>query len=125
MHHIVALIGNLPQFSRVREMSVAELKRFLRLNRFEDHVELRRIHLMADERDLADVNYVLSKRAAWTDKDICPEPLITGNDLIVMGFAPGPMFKEILTTVEDAQLEGRITSRSERSEERRVGKEGR
>jgi len=113
MHHIVALIGNLPQFSRVREMSVAELKRFLRLNRFEDHVELRRIHLMADEKDLADVNYVLSKRAAWTDKDICPEPLITGNDLIVMGFAPGPMFKEILTTVEDAQLEGRITNRSE------------
>ncbi len=113
MHHIIALIGNLPQFSRVHEMSVAELKRFLRLSRFEDHVELARIHLMADAKDLADVNYVLSKRASWTDKDICPEPLITGNDLIMMGLTPGPIFKEILTTVEDAQLEGRLTDRSE------------
>jgi len=113
MHHIVALVGNLPQFSRVREMSVAELKRFLRLNRFEDHVELARIHLMGEEKDLGDLNYVLSKRASWTDKDICPEPHITGNDLIEMGFTPGPIFKEILTAVEDAQLEGRLTNRSE------------
>src|SRR2546427_1218953 len=67
MHHIVALVGNLPQFSRVREMSVAELKRFLRLNRFEDHVELARIHFMADRKDLCDVNYVLSNNASSTD----------------------------------------------------------
>ena len=68
---------------------------------------------MADGKDLADVNYVLSKRASWTEKDICPEPHITGNDLIEMGFTPGPIFKEILTAVEDAQLEGRLTNRSE------------
>ena len=28
-----------------------------------------------------------------------------------MGFAPGPRFKEILTAVEDAQLEGAVRSR--------------
>ena len=113
MHHILALIGNLPQFSRVRQLSVAEIKRFFRLNRFEDHVELARIHLMADGKDLSDVNYVLGRLAAWTDKDIYPEPLITGDDLIAIGFPPGPVFKEILTIVEDAQLEGRLRNRSE------------
>jgi tRNA nucleotidyltransferase/poly(A) polymerase len=113
MHHILGLIGNLPQFSRVRQMSVAEIKRFFRLNRFEDHVELARIHLMAAGKDLSDVNYVLGRLAAWTDKDIYPEPLITGDDLIAIGFLPGPVFKEILTTVEDAQLEGRLRNRSE------------
>jgi len=113
MHHILALIGNLPQFSRVRQMSVAEIKRFFRLNRFEDHVELARIHLMAAGKDLSDVNYVLGRLAAWTDKDIYPEPLITGDDLIAIGFPPGPVFKEILTIVEDAQLEGRLRNRSE------------
>jgi len=113
MHHILALIGNLPQFSRVRQMSVAEIKRFFRLNRFQDHVELARIHLMAAGKDLSDVNYVLGRLAAWTDKDIYPEPLITGDDLIAIGFPPGPVFKEILTTVEDAQLEGRLRNRSE------------
>jgi hypothetical protein len=28
-------------------------------------------------------------------------PLITGEDLIAMGFSPGPMFKEALSAVED------------------------
>ena len=113
MHHIVALVKNLPRFSSVRRMAVADLKRFLRLNRFEDHVELARIHLMVAGEDLGDIHYVLGKRAAWTDEDICPDPLITGDDLIGMGFTPGPIFKEILTKVEDAQLEGQLTDRSQ------------
>jgi poly(A) polymerase len=42
---------------------------------------------------------------------IRPNPLITGRDLIEAGYAPGPRFKEVLAAVEDAQLEGRLTSR--------------
>jgi hypothetical protein len=30
-----------------------------------------------------------------------------------MGYSPGPLFKEILNLVEEAQLEGEITSRGE------------
>jgi poly(A) polymerase len=37
--------------------------------------------------------------------------LVTGDDLIAAGYAPGPRFKEILNAVEDAQLEGRLPSR--------------
>jgi len=39
-----------------------------------------------------------------------PRPLVTGNDLIAMGFQPGPQFREILTRVEDEQLERRLTT---------------
>ena len=42
---------------------------------------------------------------------IRPTPLITGRDLIEAGYEPGPRFKEVLTAVEDAQLEGRLASR--------------
>ena len=45
--------------------------------------------------------------------EIRPKPLITGNDLISAGYKPGPRFKDILTTVEDCQLEGRLQSREE------------
>ena len=38
-------------------------------------------------------------------------PLVTGDDLIAEGHAPGPRFREILNAVEDAQLEGRLSSR--------------
>jgi hypothetical protein len=42
-----------------------------------------------------------------------PKPLMNGGDLIAAGYAPGPLFKEILTAVEDAQLDGRLASREE------------
>jgi tRNA nucleotidyltransferase/poly(A) polymerase len=111
MQHIVALVENLPQFSEVRDMSISDLKRFFRLGRFEDHLELARIHSAAQDEEPLDYAYALSKRTEWTHDVIWPEPLITGDDLIAMGFSPGPRFKEMLVRVEDEQLEGRLTTR--------------
>jgi len=42
-----------------------------------------------------------------------PAPLVTGVDLIAAGYRPGPLFKEILSAVEDGQLEGRLQSKEE------------
>jgi poly(A) polymerase len=44
-------------------------------------------------------------------EEMRPERLVTGHDLIQMGYVPGPLFSEILTAVEDAQLEGRVKDR--------------
>ena len=41
-------------------------------------------------------------------EQIRPQPLLTGDDLIALGYTPGPQFKQILAAVEDAQLEGRL-----------------
>jgi poly(A) polymerase len=94
-------------------MPVSTIKRFLRLDRFHDHLELERIHRVTDNQDLADYNFVRNRRKEWPETDIWPEPLITGDNLIRMGFAPGPAFKEILTRIEDEQLEGRLKTREE------------
>lgn len=113
MHHVTALVENLPRFSEVQRMSMSALKRFFRLNRFHDLIELARIHRVVGNQDLADYEYVRRKREVWTEADIWPAPLITGDDLIEMGFAPGPAFKDILTRVEDEQLEERLKTHSE------------
>jgi tRNA nucleotidyltransferase-like protein len=42
-----------------------------------------------------------------------PALLINGDDLIALGYKPGPEFKKILSAVEDGQLEGRLHSREE------------
>jgi poly(A) polymerase len=42
-----------------------------------------------------------------------PVPLITGDDLIALGYKPGPQFKKILSGVEDGQLEGRLQTKDE------------
>jgi poly(A) polymerase len=42
--------------------------------------------------------------------DRLPPPLVTGDDLIALGYSPGPLFREILDAVETEQLEGRLTT---------------
>ncbi len=44
---------------------------------------------------------------------LAPPPLITGDDLIELGLAPGPAFRTVLDGVYDAQLEGGLASRDE------------
>ena len=39
--------------------------------------------------------------------------LVTGKDLIAMGLAPGPLFKDILAEVEKAQVEGVVQDRAQ------------
>ena len=113
IHHVLALAGNLPSFYNARSMSVSALKRFFRLVRFEDHLALARIHGIAAGEDLEDYSFVSRKHQEWTEADITPAPLISGEDLIGLGFVPGPQFKEILSRVEDEQLEGRLSEHSQ------------
>lgn len=45
--------------------------------------------------------------------DLAPPPLVSGDDLVALGFLPGPDFRRILDAVYDAQLEGRVESRDD------------
>jgi len=106
--HILSMIERLPRFEDVRGMSTSRLKRFLRIPRFDDHLELFRLHCISIDKSLEHHTYVRSKLQTWSPADIAPALLISGEDLIALGFKPGPVFKEILTRVEDEQLEGRL-----------------
>lgn len=44
-------------------------------------------------------------------EDNAPPPLVTGDDLTAVGLAPGPVFKRLLDTTYDEQLEGRLTTK--------------
>lgn len=58
-------------------------------------------------------NAIASEMNAWYDSEegACPPPLIDGGDLIELGVEPGPLFREVLDRVYDAQLEGRVQDR--------------
>ena len=111
--HIVALVADHHKFMHVQEMRSSTLKRFLRMDRFEDHLELHRIDCLSSHGELD--NYAFCKAALENlePEQIRPVPLINGRDLIAMGQKPGPAFKQVLQAVEDAQLEGRVTRRDE------------
>ncbi len=105
---IARLVANHMRFADVREMKPSTLKRFFRLPRFDEHLELHRLDCQASHRDLSLYNFVREKLAELPAEQIRPQPLLTGTDLIAMGYAPGPHFKQILAAVEDGQLEGRL-----------------
>jgi poly(A) polymerase len=48
-----------------------------------------------------------------SEEEIRPPALLNGHDLIEMGYHRGPDFREILSAVEDAQLEGSLHTRDE------------
>jgi len=110
---IALLVANHMRFADVKEMKPATLKRFFRLPRFDEHLELHRLDCLASHRDLTLYNFTRELLAQMPAEQIRPKPLLTGDDLIAMGYTPGPQFKHILAAVEDAQLDGRLQDTEE------------
>jgi poly(A) polymerase len=110
---VCALVANHMRFGNITRMKDSTLKRFFRLPRFEEHLELHRLDCMGSHRGLDLYNFAQEKLRSLPAEQIRPAPLITGDDLIAAGYQPGPQFKELLVAVEDAQLEGSITTKEE------------
>jgi poly(A) polymerase len=110
---IESLVASHMRFKDVLEMRPATLKRFVRLPRFDEHLELHRLDCTSSHRMLDNYDYVRRFLAETPPEEVRPPRLVTGDDLMEMGLKPGPQFKEILQTVEDGQLDGRIKRREE------------
>ncbi len=113
---ILALVANHMRFKDVEQMKGSTLKRFVRLPRFEEHLELHRLDCLSSHRHLESYTFVQQVLAETPPEQIRPPRLLTGDDLKEMGYKPGPIFSEILRSVEDAQLEGQLRSRQEAEE---------
>jgi len=108
---ILALVANHMRFTHATRMSESTLKKFLRMPAFDEHLALHRADCLASHGNLSTYEFVQQKRAEIPPTTMRPTPLVTGDDLIAAGHIPGPKFREILSAVEDAQLEGRLSSR--------------
>jgi poly(A) polymerase len=110
---VLSLVANHMRFADVTRMKDSTLKRFFRLPQFEQHLELHRLDCMSSHRDLSLYEFAREKFHELPPEQIRPTPIITGDDLIAAGYKPGPQFKELLTAVEDAQLDGSISTKEE------------
>ena len=108
-----ALIANHMKFIHVRDMRESTLKRFLRMDRFDNHMALHRLDCMHSNGNLNGYEFVREKLGQLPEEQLRPTPLLTGKDLIAAGYKPGPMFGIVLAEVEDAQLEGKLTTSDE------------
>jgi poly(A) polymerase len=110
---ILALVDNHMRFGHATRMKESTLKKFLRMPRFDEHLALHRADCLASHGDLTTYEFAREKLAAIPPEKMRPAPLVTGDDLIAAGYPPGPRFREVLTAIEDAQLEGRLPSRND------------
>jgi poly(A) polymerase len=107
------LVRNHLRHTQAPKMRVSTLKRFLGEEGIEELLELTRIDALSANGDLHYYEFCRQKLAELKDEEIHPKPLLGGKDLIAMGFTPGPSFHQILKQVEEAQLNGELSSREE------------
>jgi poly(A) polymerase len=110
---IVALVANHMRFKDVEQMRASTLKRFIRLPRFEEHLELHRLDCLSSNRQLQSYGFVSRVLAETPSEQIRPLRLLSGDDLLAMGYKPGPLFRAILRAVEDAQLEEQLKTHAD------------
>jgi poly(A) polymerase len=110
---IAALVANHLRFKDVAQMKLSTLKRFIRLNRFEEHLALHRLDCLSSHRNLDAYEFVRQFIAETPTEEVRPPRLLTGEDLKELGYQPGPLFKKMMGSIEDAQLNGTIRSRDE------------
>jgi putative nucleotidyltransferase with HDIG domain len=110
---VLALVDNHMRFMDAGRMKDSTLKRFFRLERFEEHLELHRMDCMAASGNLDHWNFVRERREQMPEEVVRPRLLITGRELIAAGYKPGPAFQKMLHAAEDAQLEGAVQTAEE------------
>ena len=113
VERITSLVAHHMKFKDVPKMRPSTLKRFLRLEHFEEHLALHRLDCLASNGRLETYDFVRDKLAALNAEALHPPRLISGDDLIAAGYQPGPAFSKALEAVETAQLEGAIHTREE------------
>ncbi len=110
---VEALIANHMKFMETPRMRESTLKRFMRMTDFEEHMALHRLDCLSSHGHLDNYEFVRAKQREVPPEELKPAPLLSGSDLIAAGYRPGPAFGIVLSEIEDAQLEGRISTAEE------------
>jgi poly(A) polymerase len=108
---IAWLVAHQDDLRNVAEWTAAKLKRLFSQPASAELLQLTRAKLLAEEAELHPVLFCEEFLARTPPHLLNPPPLLTGDDLIAIGWSPGPRFREVLDVVRDAQLNGAISTR--------------
>jgi len=108
---ITACIANHMAFKDAPNMRVSTLKRLLARPTFLEELELHRIDCSSCHGQLDIHAFLTAKMTEFSQEEIKPKPLLTGNDLQQLGIKPGPSMGKVLHQLMDEQLEGKFTDR--------------
>jgi tRNA nucleotidyltransferase/poly(A) polymerase len=110
VERVCALVQDHLIFINVPAMRRSTLVRWLRKPHFPELLELHRLDCLGSHRSLTTYEFCRAQLTDFTAEQRHPVRLLTGDDLKALGYPTGPQYKEILSAVEDAQLEGMLQS---------------
>ncbi|HEV8354750.1 MAG TPA: CCA tRNA nucleotidyltransferase [bacterium] len=113
MTRVERLVADHLRIKDLQQMRPAKMQRFLLRPDAAEHLELHRADCLASHGSLDLYRWAAAQRAILLAHSPALPRLLTGDDLIAMGYRPGPRFATMLETIEDAQLEGTIRTREE------------
>jgi poly(A) polymerase len=100
-------------FKDVQNMRTAKLKRFMAREGFDEELELHRVDCQSSHGALDNYDFLKAKAEEFANEPLIPPPLVTGHDLMALGWKPGPHFGPMLEAVQTAQLEGTLTTKED------------
>jgi poly(A) polymerase len=111
---VVEMVRRHMMFISIKEMRPAKRARFLAAPTITEELELHKADCEASHGKLDNYYFArteLHKLRAGGVARTLPPPLITGHDLRdKLQIPPGPIYRKILSAVQDAQLEGQIAT---------------
>lgn len=110
---ITACVEGHMRFKDVKRMKQSTLKRMMQRETFEVELEQHRVDCLASHGDLSNWRFLRRKVREFSREGVRPERLLSGADLLAMGYQEGPVIGRILRSLEEAQLEGKISSAEE------------
>jgi putative nucleotidyltransferase with HDIG domain len=111
VENVCEVVGNHMSFINVQKMRLSTLKKFLSRPTLEDELELHRADCLASHGDISNYTFIKQKQAELPVEEIRPPALLSGKDLIALGYKPGPLFGAILREAYDLQLENKLGSK--------------
>jgi poly(A) polymerase len=108
---IVAAVRLHMQFKDVRQMKKSTLRRLLLRPTFPLELELHRLDCLGSHGRLDHYEFLLAQAGELARQPaICP-PLVTGRDLLALGWPPGPALGALLAEIRELQLSDALTTR--------------
>ena len=100
-------------FKDVKKMRNSTLKRMMARPTWEDEMALHRVDCLGSNGLLDNYEFMKEKAEEFSQAPLIPQTLINGRDLIELGWQAGKKMGEALTAVQNAQLEGQVSTREE------------
>ena len=107
------LVRTLPVVADPDALELADLKTCMANASWADLLDLLRADRLANDTDLQAYEQLMRRAAAIVADAISPQPLVSGDDLLEMGWKPGPRMGETLSAIYRAQLNETIGTRSQ------------